>query len=317
MRSRHITVEIDLEAVRSSAERIRRRTGVGLLAVIKADAYGLGAAAVADALTGVADELAYFSIHEAREVGKPGLVLGPPEAEAAEYRELGLRPTVFTAADARRLADTPCMVSVDTGMQRFGCEAERVEELLACGNVTDLLTHTGRPEGAAKLRELGRATGRRLHAAASALLDHPEAWLDAVRPGVALYRGAMRVTARLVSVRTTYGPAGYTGFECPHVGLILAGYGNLLGPAPVMINGRRQRIIEAGMNSSFVSVDPRDKAGDEVVLLGDGLDEATVAAALGVREHEVLCRYGATGMRQYQGCAAGRTVSYQRAGRQS
>jgi alanine racemase len=100
-------------------------------------------------------------------------------------------------------------------------------------------------------------------------------------------------------VRATHGPAGYSGFEHPHVGLILAGYSNHLSPGPVWINGRWQRLIEAGMNSSFVTVDPGDRVGDEVVLLGNELNEARLAAHFGVREHEVLCRYSAMGVRRY------------------
>jgi alanine racemase len=67
----------------------------------------------------------------------------------------------------------------------------------------------------------------------------------------------------------------------------------------VLINGRPQRLLEVGMNTSFVSVDAGDKPGDEVVLLGDGLSEATLAAHFGCREHEVLCRYTSMGPRQY------------------
>lgn len=109
----------------------------------------------------------------------------------------------------------------------------------------------------------------------------------------------MRVSARLNAVRDTSGPIGYTGFESPRVGIILAGYSNWVAPGPVLINGRRQRLLEAGMNTSFVSVAPGDRAGDEVVLLGDGLTEAELAAQLRVREHEILCRYCAMGPRAY------------------
>jgi alanine racemase len=306
MRSRNVTSTVDLDAVRANAERIRGTTRVALIAVIKADAYGLGATAVADCLASVADEFAYFSIHEAREVGRPGLVLGPPEGDPSQYRELGLRPCVFTREDAARFAAMPVTLSVDTGMQRFGAPRELAEEILARGNVVEMMTHAAQPEAAVKLRIFAldaphRAAGRsmRLHAASSAMLPAPETWLDAVRPGVALYRGALRVTTKLVSTRETSGPVGYTGFRSPRVGIILVGYNAGLMPGPAMIDGRRQQILEVGMNSSYVSVDARDRAGVEVVLLGDGVTEAEVAMPNRVREHEVLCRYGPMGARQY------------------
>src|SRR5262245_56578733 len=104
MRSRHIACTVDLDRIRSNAEEIKRRTRVRLLAVIKADAYGLGAARVADALAGAVDEFAYFSVPEAREVGRPGVVIGPPEGDPAEFRELRLRPVVGSIAYAERFS---------------------------------------------------------------------------------------------------------------------------------------------------------------------------------------------------------------------
>ncbi len=298
MRCKHINVTVDLDRIRASAERIRKHTGVALVAVIKADAYGAGAVRVADALAGVADDFAYFSVAEAREVGRPGLVLGPPEADAAAFRELNLRPMVANEHDARRYAGVPLAISVDTGMQRFGAAPELVESLARGATVLDLYTHACDASGADVLRSLPCGAVRK-HAAATSLLDSPRAWLDAVRPGLALYRGATRVSTRLVSVRETNGPVGYTGFHYPHVGILLAGYSNGLSPASVVINGRRQRILEVGMNSCFVSVHPADRAGDEVILLGDELPEREIARELNVREHEVLCRYTALGVREY------------------
>ncbi len=303
MRCKHINVSVDLDRIRASAERIRKHTGVALIAVIKADAYGAGAARVTDALAGVADDLAYFSVPEAREVGRPGLVLGPPEADVAAFRELNLRPMIANEQDARRYAGLPLAISVDTGMQRFGVAPEQVESLARGARVVDLYTHACDSSGADVLRSITCRAARK-HAAATSLLDCPSTWLDAVRPGLALYRGATRVTTRLVSVRETHGPVGYTGFQFPHVGILLAGYSNGLAPASVVINGRRQRILEVGMNSCFVSVDPRDRAGDEVVLLGDELPEREIARELNVREHEVLCRYTSMGVREYAAVAS-------------
>jgi hypothetical protein len=47
--------------------------------------------------------------------------------------------------------------------------------------------------------------------------------------------------------------------------------------------------------------------GDEVVLLGDELNETELARQLSIRPHEVLCRYTATGVRQYR--AGGKVVA--------
>ncbi len=295
----HVQVRVSLDRVRAAAEAIRRTTGVRLIAVIKSDAYGLGAAPVADAIAAVVDEFAFFSVAEARELGRGGLVLGPPDGEPAEYRALGLRPAVTTPAAATRFAGLPVAIEVDTGMQRFGCPPEAVDDLARRSTVVDYFSHAVTVEAAQRLRAACGHRGRPLHCAATSLLDHPETWLDAVRPGLALYRGAVRVSTRLHTVRDTRGPVGYTGFECPRVGVILAGYSSGLPRAPVLINGRRQPILEVGMNSAFVAVSAADRVGDEVVLLGDGLTEAELARHLGIRPHEVLCRYTALGVREY------------------
>jgi alanine racemase len=299
MRTPQIQVTIDLDHVRHAAERIRTQTGVGLIAVIKADAYGLGAPRVADALAPVVDEFAYFSVSEAREVGRPGLVLGPPDGEPAEYRELNLRPAIANLEMARKFAGMRVALKVDTGMQRFGCPPERLDELFAAADVADFFSHAVTVDAIERLRAACAHRGRPIHAAATCLLETPAAYFDAVRPGLALYQGAVRVATRLQSVRATSGPIGYTGFAAPRVGIILAGYSNFIQPGPVLINGRRQQLLEVGMNTSFVSIDPTDKAHDEVIFLGDGLDEATLAQHFGTREHEILCRYCAMGPRHY------------------
>ncbi len=311
MRSNHVHVVVDLDRVRRSAELIRRRTGVALIAVVKADAYGLGAQRVTDALESAVDAFAYFSLEEARAVQRGGIVLGPPEADAATYRELGLTPAVSTRADAKRLRGVPLMLSVDTGMQRFGCSPDQAEGVLACGDFRHAFTHAAGTDGAARLADCCGGRVETLHAAATSLLDHEPSRLDAVRPGLALYRGAMTVTTELAAAHDCNGPIGYTRFAAPRVGVILAGYSNGLAPGPVLVNGRRQRLLEVGMNTAFVSIEPADKVGDPVVLLGGGLTEVELAAHFGTREHEILCRYGGMGRREYRhaGNAAGRRVA--------
>ena len=299
MRSPHVNVTVDLTRVRAAAEAIRTKTGVRVIAVIKADAYGLGAQRVATALEPVVDEFAYFALHEARQVGKPGIILGPASGTVDEHVALGVRPFINSVAQAREFAAAHPILSVDTGMQRFGCRPEDVDAVLATGLIREAATHTTSLKGVELLN--ARCAGRveTLHAACTALLDEPRAWLSAVRAGVGLYVGALRVTTPLFAVHETHGPIGYTGFDAARVGVILAGYSNGLVPASVLIKGREQRILEVGMNSSFVSVDAGDQVGDEVVLLGGKLSESRLGNELSTRPHEILCRYASMGPREY------------------
>jgi alanine racemase len=292
-----LKIDIDLARVRRNAEEIVRKVGVEVYAVIKANAYGLGAAAVAEVLADVVQGFVVFSLSEASannlwEIAhKPILCLGPPlDLEAEDYLAQHARPAIANVADARRLRRASPVLCVDTGMQRFACPAAEVAETLAAGDCTEAFTHATRPEQVMKLIEFvgGRSRGLKLHAAGSSLLDRADCRLDAVRPGLALYRGAARVAAPLVEVHESRGPAGYTGFLSPRHGVILAGYSHGLRPGPCRVNGRRRRILEVGMQSAFIEADGADRVGDEAILLGDGLEADDIAPPWNASPQEVL-----------------------------
>ena len=188
-------------------------------------------------------------------------------------------------------------------MQRFACPVREVERALEAGRCDEAFTHAARPEQARRLSDLvgRRDPALRLHAAGSALLDVPEAWLDGVRPGLALYRGAVRVSSRLVEVHNSAGPIGYTGFtpSTGRHGVILAGYSNGLRPGPCLVNGRMSSIPEVGMQSAYVECARGDRAGNDVVLLGDALTEDAVASAWRTTPQLVLVHLCASGEREY------------------
>lgn len=306
--SRHVCVFVDLGRVRRNAQKIRRSTGVPLIAIIKADAYGLGALQVASALADIVDEFAVFSPNEAKAIdlwnrtGKPALVIGPPQwDDPAEYRAQHVRPAVSTIEHARRLKSAHPVLCVDTGQQRFACPVDQVNALLREVDISEAFTHASRIDQVQMLKESAGGRVSRLHAAGSSLLGEPAAWLDAVRPGLALYRSAVRVTTKLVETRRGAGPAGYGGFIAPYHGVILAGYSNGLHPGPCLINGRPTRLLEVGMQSAFVETTALDQVGDEVTLLGDTVTEDPIATAWNCGPHEALLRLASAGMRQYIG----------------
>jgi len=311
-RSRHVNVSVDLSRVRANAEAIKRQVGPGVevIAVVKADGYGLGAARVAAAVADVADRFCVFSLNEAVDAdlwnltGKPAMTLSPPQsADPQDYLRHGVRPAVMSAEQAAALRDARCVLCVDTGMQRFACPPGEVEAALRAGGCDEAFTHAARVEAARRLVETvgGRARGLRLHAAGSALLNEAAARLDAVRPGLALYRGAARVSTRLLEVHDSAGPVGYTGFTpaTGRHGVVPAGYSNGLRPGPCLVNGRPSRVLEVGMQSAYVECAPTDRAGDEVVLLGDAPSEDAVAAAWGTTPQLVLVHLCAAGERHY------------------
>jgi len=301
----HVSVRVNLSRIRANVEAVRAKVRVPVLAVVKADAYGLGNKTVASAICDQVDRFCFFSFEEAatanlwESLGKASITLGPPTADPASYRQFHIRPAVGTVQDARRLRDADPILSVDTGMQRFGCPLEDIEQVLAAGHCREAMTHATRAEQAILLAEQLGGRGLLLHAASSSLLDCPEARLDAVRPGIALYRGAARVSIPLLETHDSTGPAGYTGFTTPRHGVILAGYSHGLRPGPCRVNGRPSRVIEVGMQSAYVECGPGDRPGDEVVLLGDSLTEDAVAAVWGTTPHAAMFYLVGMGRREF------------------
>ena len=128
--------EINLQALLENARTLRQTLPAGshLMAVVKADAYGHGAAVIARTLSqhGI-DRFAVACLEEGialRKQGIPGqiLVLGytPPEA-AAQLMRWRLTQTVADAAHGRALNAAeysfPVHLALDTGMHRLGIDA--------------------------------------------------------------------------------------------------------------------------------------------------------------------------------------------------
>jgi alanine racemase len=140
---------IDVSALRANAREVRRLAGGRqVIAVVKADAYGHGAAAVAGALldAGGCERLAVVSVQEAAELREAGIdapilvlwgVRGRDEAEAAvalrlipvlhHGESLALAAAAATAAGERLRVQ----VEVDTGMRRMGVPPEEAAAFLA------------------------------------------------------------------------------------------------------------------------------------------------------------------------------------------
>ncbi len=137
---------IHLAAIRANFALARRLAGKReVIAVVKADAYGHGAAPVAHALAGAGcRRLAVVSLAEGvalRDAGValPILVLGGVQAGAEEALARGLTPVLHhpgqleAATRAARAGGVrwPVQVEIDTGMRRMGVAPETAASFLA------------------------------------------------------------------------------------------------------------------------------------------------------------------------------------------
>ena len=137
MRFDQTCLNIDLDALCANLDLVRRRCGAKVMAIVKADAYGMGATTVALAAEGNADFFGVSSIAEAVElrragIQKPILILGRMPVSAYPLAvEHDIRVTLFLYEDALALSQEAARqgknaivhLAVDTGMSRIGFQA--------------------------------------------------------------------------------------------------------------------------------------------------------------------------------------------------
>ncbi len=235
--SRHALLTIDLDAVVANYRTLRRQLGrTACAAVVKADAYGLGAARVAPALFDVGCRT--FFVAQVSE----GVALRPhlPDAaaivvlhgcqadEATTCLHAGLTPVLnsvsqlaaWAALSRARDRRLPAYVQLDTGMSRFGLSSADVDALdrrdldaIALAGVMSHLARADEPDDPFNGHQLAtfETLRARLPAAPASLAASSGCFLpadyhfDLARPGAALYGVApqpgranpMRPVARL------------------------------------------------------------------------------------------------------------------------
>jgi alanine racemase len=307
IRNPHVTVHVNLERLRGNVQAIATLVKVPILGVVKADAYGLGITQVAEAIKDLVGGYCVFELREAvdaqlhQRTGKPILALGRPDSLIAEdWLAAGVTPSVSSIEQAMQLRAARPAMCIDTGMQRFAAPQDKINEILRITDCKECWTHGTRLEHAVKLKQLCGGRGLRIHAAGTALLSESQAYLDAVRPGLAMYFGAVRVVTHLVEARDTHGPAGYGGFSAARHGVILMGYSHGLRAGFCSINGQRRKVIEVGMQSAFVEIGDEDRVGDEVVLLDEEINEQVLGKAWGCSGHEALISLVRSGTIEYE-----------------
>ncbi len=223
---RRIYAKIDLDALEHNFSLIESKIpdGVGIIPVIKADAYGHGAVEVARLLEGRCSLFGVAVIDEAIELRHAGittpiLILGyssPEQYASAVENDITL--TVFNAGDAGVLSNVAASagkcarvhIAVDTGMSRIGfqvtdSDADEAAKIFQLPNieVEGLFSHYATADEAdrshahiqrekfdtfAKLLRDRGCTPKMLHLDNSAgIMDSAFPCYDAVRAGIILY----------------------------------------------------------------------------------------------------------------------------------
>jgi alanine racemase len=361
-------VEVNLDQLAANLRAIRAHVGGRpLMPVLKANAYGHGLVPVARRMEAEgADILAVAYLEEGILLRRAGircpiLVLGGVVGEQIPlFLQHDLRITASSVAKldavqacaAAAGATATVHLKVDTGMERVGVHwysaAPLLEASLRCPNVHvegiySHLANSDLPEDAPTRLQIERfaevlrfyeqrslpAPLRHL-ANSGGVLQHPDTWLDMVRPGILLYGvlpaaglpcpipvgPALRWTSRVVyfKVVPAGAPVSYGSTWAPAVDTrvitVPVGYGDgyfraMSGKAEVLVGGRRcpvvgricmdQLMVDIGQGSAY--------NGDEVILLGGEGGAAITADALagwaGTIAYEVLTNINTRVPRRY------------------
>lgn len=316
-------VKVDLGALRRNVRTlIRALDGAEVWAVVKADAYGHGAADVAGAALGAgATALCVATVSEGLALRNDYrdariLVLGPTD-DVARAREARLELTI---ADGEIPEGVRVHLKLDTGMGRYG-----LTELPApTAGVVGLMTHlaTADTDEAFARRQVERfaaATREFAHlerhvANSAAALRLPEARFDAARCGIALYglspfgtdpaddglEPVLSWHSTLAQVKQL-APGESTGYgrrfiaERPTwIGLVPVGYADgfrrdLTG-TEVRVAGEPRRVVgTVSMDSFAVELPGELPVGTPVTLLGDGVLAEAHARIAGTINYELAC----------------------------
>jgi alanine racemase len=319
-------ITIDLGALRSNVETLLRLLdGPELWAVVKADAYGHGAADCAGAaLAAGASAICVATVGEALSL-RPLfsdarlLVLGPAAVgEVGQARDARLELVVSGEAIPDNVA---VHVKLETGMGRWGVSELPAPSRSVVGLMTHLATADTDPGFArTQIERFDEATAPFAHltrhvANSAAALRLPESRFDAVRCGIALYglspfgtdpaadqlTPVLRWTSELALSRllragdsTGYGRR-FIAEQDTWIGIVPVGYADgfrrdLTG-TEVLVAGERRRVVgTVSMDAFAVELDRELPASTPVTIVGDGISLEEHARVAGTINYELASR---------------------------
>lgn len=343
---RPISATIYTAALANNLSVVRRHAAQSKVwAIVKANAYGHGLARVFPGLRGT-DGFGLLDLDEAvklRELGWAGPILLLEGFFRSTDIDVIDRYSLTTAVhndEQMRMLETARLskpvnvqLKMNSGMNRLGYTPEKYraawERARACpgiGQIT-LMTHFSDADGergvAEQMATFERGAqgiaGARSFANSAAVLWHPSAHFDWVRPGIMLYgaspsgraadiaaRGlkpTMTLASELIAVQTLakgqavgYGSM-FVAEDTMRIGVVACGYADgypRIAPegTPVVVDGVRTRIVgRVSMDMLTVDLTPVPQAGvgARVELWGETLPIDDVAARCMTVGYELMC----------------------------
>ena len=361
MNNHPITAEINLPAFKNNIQEIRRivKPETKIIAVVKANAYGHGIVKMAKtALKFGADSLAVARTTEAIQLRKNDvyssiLVFGySTEDEIIPLIVNNITFTVFDYNTAKTISSYAkklnrqaiIHVKIDTGMSRLGFvskieSVEIIRKIKELPNIylEGIYTHFADADNYDKqytimqlkqfknfldlLKENNINIPIKHAANSAATIDHPDAHLDAVRPGIAIYglypseyvnKGklnlipVMTLKVQVAQVRTI--PKGTkVGYGCRYTAVkniktatlpigYADGFTRMLKDGEVLVKGIKAPVIGTiCMDQCMVNIDHISdvKRGDEVIIIGrqenNCIRTEDIAKKLNTINYEVAC----------------------------
>lgn len=288
---------IDLDALIANYRHLRDLASPAeCAAVVKADAYGLGMALAAPALSRAGCKTFFVAtLGEAKALRAllPDAVIyvfaGLMPGTAELYRAHDLRPVLNSAEEIREWASyaasqgekLPCAVHIDSGMNRLGLSAEEVEQVTDARDLWQAMTlslvmshlacadEAQHPKSEAQRKIFDRlrarlpATLASLANSAGILLGRAYAY-DLVRPGIALYGGKPSRHGE-----NPFHPVVHLAGRILQVRNVAAGETVGYGATRTLNEASRVAIVSVGYADGFFrSLSTKDGAAGLVVHLG-------------------------------------------------
>jgi len=358
---RPVWAEIDLDAIAYNTKNIKKLIGdKELIAIAKADCYGHGAVDVVPTfLENGASRLAVAMLTEGIElrennINAPIVILGyTPLYLGEELINYDIEQTVYDLDYAKELSKIALSlnkrakihIAIDTGMGRIGflpcsetiktiAEICTLKGLEVVGIFSHFSTSDEEDKSYTKeqllkftkvieaLNALGMQIPLKHLSNSGAIIDMPETYLNAVRPGIILYgyypsnevfkdnlsiKPALTLKTKIGHVKELdndmyvgYGKTFKTNKKTI-VATLPIGYGDgypraLAENAKIIVNGKFAKVLgRICMDQCMIDVTDIEnvKTGGEVIILGEEGDlkfnADDIAGALGTINYEILC----------------------------